>query len=467
MVLTSRRVDADTNIRRAMLEDTASYPDPPVDCPPGITRDGLVELVEKAKENYRKRETIRLQEDLNIIQISCAGNHHWWIADVVKDTGVVPFVLRTTAQRDDIRMLYFGVRLLATLTSDHDFAIDECIDHDSFYFVRQLLIHPVDQIGDCGKVIMSNFMRTERGAKMCYESGVLKWMCTKFGESNNRTQRLDLVVARGITNCGPFVKLFVRDDRLLLLRKYGMVAKESDELFAGALDFVWAIVETMKDDGIIDVMESNIVVNMVNELFRRNDDSIVGMVCVVSLMMATTNQSLRLKVANIMNFETLLSAFMATTSTKVFGFTTRLMINISATVQVFEWFFEEKVQARVFEVLTDGCARDKCEIMKIVCLVLGLGSIEDVRRMLVTDIPIVAVDVLHASSSDDLIVGLRAIGRAMGIVHRHGLRGYDKFNAFQDRLVELLQESAGSDNTDVVRISRTILESNFPEIYFA
>jgi hypothetical protein len=145
----------------------------------------------------------------------------------------------------------------------------------------------------------------------------------------------------------------------------------------------------------------------------------------------------------------------------------RLAKTIASLSLEFDWIFQKQMLAQIFKVLDGGMLPEKRCTAQLVFMVLGLGTIEQVRMVYESGLANAVIEIIEASPEKELDIGLRAIARSFDAVNREGMKDWDSFNKFQDDLGQSLLRLLENSDEAIVKLARRVLEHHFPEIYYS
>ena len=462
------------NILANSVESFESSYDPPVEKIPKVQEADVIEIINFMKESFRRGDLEDVRDKIRILSDQFSNNRKvqlfgdGFLKEVCQKTDLVQFILQLAGQKDDLDTAFMAAKLTAALLSNSNFAIHESLDQGAFELFKQLLGHPLQAVQKYGFWIVAYLNRTEKGARMCYSTGILESMCSCFRYFISETPEAEILhaISQGFRYFGEFAHKFPRSARMEILSCYFVALGRDIQFAADALAFCWSVVSKLKDQGVADVFDSLIMTHLMR-LTQTCESKLILYLCeVLCQMLHVQNAEIRRGLVKQIDAHSFIRIFLETTDRELFRSAVRVLISISSVSKEFDWFFTEQVQAKAMNYLDNGTFQEKEILVDIVFLVMGLGTHNDIENLLSTDLPIMALDLLQTSTRDVKIRSLKAVHHALDQITRFGVDTEDRFIKFEDKLIDILKEESVSSDETVQRLATRIFESNFPEAFY-
>ena len=468
------------NVRNILTNSVDSFEssyDPPVEKIPKVQESDVIDIINFMKLSFRKGDLDDVRDKIRVLNDQFSNNRKvqlfgdGFLKEVCQKTDLVQLILQLAGQKDDLDTAFIAAKLTAALLSNSNFAIHESLDQGAFELFKQLLDHPLPEVRKYGFWIVAYLNRTEKGARMCYSTGILQSMCSCFrylvgDASQTREAEILHAISQGFRYFGEFTQKFPRSARMEILSCYFVALGRDIQFAADALAFCWSVVTKLKDQGVADVFDSLIMTHLMR-LTQTCESKLILYLCeVLCRMLHVQNAELRRGLVKQIDANSFIRIFVEATDRELLRAAVRVLISISSVSKEFDWFFTEQVQAKATSHLDNGTFQDKEILVDIVFLVMGLGTHNDIEKLLATDLPIVSLDLLQTSSRDVKIRSLKAVHHALDQITRFGLDRGDRFIQFEDRLIDILKEESGSSDETVQKLASRMFESNFPEAFY-
>lgn len=449
--------------------------DPPVEGIPVVTSDDIITIVESARDQFRKSDLINLHSILDYLAEYFSKDRNLateFVLDVLRRSDLVDFLLKTSIQTDDLLTQYHSIRLLVHILRTSDYAVHNCLEKETFDFLRNLVRYPIQEMQTVGFWMMAYICRVEDGAHMMFDENMIPFICECCESILSDTKTpTNLEILQAISQLfrhfSRFSERVPRSTRLEMLRYYGMILSVEPSFCVDVLEFCSNLVQQMGEVGVTDVQESGIFESFYSIFSMDNDEWKVSIMKVLTNMFNYQRTRGKLVSHLLPSFDRILHMFVNTDNLDVLTWATRLIINISCDCRTFDWFFQSNIQERISSIFRIEAYTWKTVVSQLVWFIMGLGSAAHVQNLFLTELPEAAIEMLETSSDGEVKRALQAIWKGMAYIDRYGLSDYESYHAFQEILSDALVSCASRDDPAVKKLADEILQSSFPEIYYS
>lgn len=400
----------------------------------------------------------------------------------IKNSDICKFALKyaNPFQTSDVDVFSYSLLLIFYMFKSNPNSLNEFIENESLHCLVEILTH-VPSMDNQGRLtlisinIFGYLFTTEKGLQYLISKGVYNQMIEKFNIMINTDKISFITEICAIASSLDAVILYHDDSSPY--DKYKMMACSAyaEALFLGVhplmdhiINDVRYLVFKKKNIGLALLLNSKLI-DVFNQMLGLNIDAIVTQVLSIFVMIFSIPEidthDLILVYNKIDMGKILLIVKFNEFKSKSFLHALLLILNMLAqeVLNEEEYFISDSLLETYNGVINEGSYVVKFVVGQIIILSLG-KSIEIARKLFMNEIILKVLDLITIGTPADVVKTLKMIAITLGKLNRYGLEQYDVMNDFMDKLAELLPELANSQEENVSKISRIIIEDYFPEI---
>lgn len=453
--------------------------DPPVENINLITIDKafLVETIENAQENYKKKKYDAVHDQLNFWYTNIELYSNFLTKSFYRETDFCNFLLVVASNDQDICLQYDAIIVIVILTNISSISIDEFIDSFGMDLFVALSNDQRPNVRLNGYQILKHCLNTPKGLDAFLSKDIIDKLINSFDAFLEHPEPSDIIQAIVFTIADIFHNYLwnsftcksIDSDKIpknvpkMILNVFIHALKVGyDAFYQIAVSSAALIVQFMNDDGNLMILKKDFLGEVCFELNSTSNEKLIPILELLMMIFSQKNKNIKILLFEKIPQKLLIKQFLcAEIDSKVYFLLMNTISNCFLCGLDDEWLIESRSIEKFRKVYEVGNYLSKEATTRCLMIAVYITSLNTCEALFDSDLLIPAIQFIKSISDDNTIIKmLQIMNRMLEKIYRNQLDfGLD----LQEAIFNVLQDLLDIENDKIAHLSQEILKNYFSD----